>query len=485
MTDRERKLMLGLGVLAAGGVAAGAYTLVLDPIQANDKLYADLQDQLSAKESQVTALQKAAVRLKTVAKRSLPANPDDARREYEAALGRLMVEADVPHGYTITPKQVGDVRTIPLLEGGKPGEAKKPAYTRIGFEIRMKKVDLPKLTKFLEGYYGLNLLQQITYFELKRDDGTTMAGRKPGALLSAADRGDLEVLLVTEAAILDGAENRRTLLTVPAATGAAAGGAGYAALQLSPAVGRGLRPLDFGPVLSTAGRSYLALAAKDVYHGPLPPPPPPPVAAAPPPPPAPTPKDDIAPYIKLTDITRRSDGTAEVHIRDAINNQDYQIDLRPRAERLEVRVQKFLYANGKRKRTELVGEDRELTYLAIREDEASTDRSFQVVGLLDDGLVLTEKVTAAPKADDDKKKDAPKGGGRRPATGERAKPATPVAPAVAVAGGPAASPATEERVFVWRAGQTLASLQPLPPDDAKKAMQTAAPLANPSLSRAE
>lgn len=210
MSTRERKLVMLLAVFGLFGLLFGAYQLVWQPIQDGKKKLAELRDDLGEKQEKLEKYQKDRRRLDAAKKRSLPANPEDARREYEAVLGRLLRSAGVT-APNVVPKDNPDTQRIPQIE--EANGRKRPAYSRVGFEITLKKVDLPTVAKFLEGYYGLNLLQQITHFEIKRTDAEiAQAGRRGAA---TGDRTDLEVKLVTEAIILDGAENRKTLLPVP------------------------------------------------------------------------------------------------------------------------------------------------------------------------------------------------------------------------------------------------------------------------------
>jgi len=84
------------------------------------------------------------------------------------------------------------------------------------------------------------------------------------------DRKDLAAKIITEAIILDGAEPRRTLLSVPTAFAAVGGMSGYNALLLTPEASRGLSPIQFTPVLATSGRDYTMIVQNDMFHGPLP-----------------------------------------------------------------------------------------------------------------------------------------------------------------------------------------------------------------------
>ena len=184
-----------------------------------------------------------------------------ARREYTVALERLAESAGVPKGYTISPKGMDNsARNVPEISKGKP------VYTRVAYELVFKKADMWAIKDFLEGYYNLRLMHQITSIHIKKDDD-------PGAQ-NAGRRNDLTVTLTTEAILVDGAENRRTLLPVPTAYAAIGGGAAYKGLTVSPEAARGVVPEATVPVLSPAGRDYSLIVQNDPFNGPLPAPPP-------------------------------------------------------------------------------------------------------------------------------------------------------------------------------------------------------------------
>jgi hypothetical protein len=267
MNPRERTLaavLIGMIVLAAGGAAA--YLLVLVPLgektRAADKLDADL-DKVRA---ELTAARKDAPRLAVARKRSLPADPALAKREYAEMLARVLQKANVAPGYRVTEK-TPDTAGVPNL----PGVNKKPAYQKVAFEINFDRADMWNVKDVLEGYYRLNVLHQITHFEVKVD---TTPGQAGGRAKAVSDRRDLVVKIGTEAIILDGAEPRRTLLPVPMAFAGAGGWLGYNGVALNPEAGRGLTPLQLAPVLSLKNRDYSLVVLKDPFHGPLPPPPP-------------------------------------------------------------------------------------------------------------------------------------------------------------------------------------------------------------------
>ncbi len=261
MTSREQTLallLIGAVVLSVG--ALGGYFFVLQPLQSNrneqDKLNAEI-DKLQAEEraQAISAKKLAAARV-----RSLPADADLAKREYVVALERLLETSGAPKGYTITPKVTDNsARQVPEISKGKP------IYTRVAYELEIKKADMWVVKDFLKGYYDLGLLHQITNFSIKKDEDSNAKG--------PARRNDLTVKLVTEAVIVDGADTRRTLLPVPTAFAAVGSGAMAQAMRASPEAGRGVAPHPIAPVLSPNPRDYSLIVLKDPFNGPLPKPP--------------------------------------------------------------------------------------------------------------------------------------------------------------------------------------------------------------------
>jgi hypothetical protein len=261
MTSREQTLalvLLGAVLLIAGG--GGGYMFIWQPLQRQKADEAKLNEDIAELEKQVAAQKDVKKKLDSARVRSLPADDALARREYTVALERLAATAGVPPGYTITPKTVDNsVRAVPEITKGKQ------VYTRVAYEVVFKKADMWMVKDFLEGYYKLGLLHQITAINIKKDDA---AGSK-----NAGRRNDLTVTLTTEAILLDGAENRRTLLPVPTAFAAVGGGALFKGLTITPEAARGVVP-DAPPVLSPVGRDYSLMVQKDPFNGPLPTPPP-------------------------------------------------------------------------------------------------------------------------------------------------------------------------------------------------------------------
>ena len=296
MNSRERNLAIILGgFIVVAIVAVVGYLAVYLPIASLNQDIANIDKEISDKDAKLVHVQKDMKRVEPTLKRSLPAEPDVARQEYDAAMNRILREAKVPVSvYTISPTSV-DSRPLPEMG------PKKPAYQRIAMRITMKPVDLATLIDVLHRYYRLNLLHQITAFSVKKIDGGTVSRRRDSTV---SDKADLDVTLTTEAIILDGAENRRALLPIPVAMGAVGGGAGFQSLHAVPEPARGLNPQQIARVLASADRDYMALLVQDPFHGP----PPPRKEEEKKPVEIVKTKDDTSPYIRLTGFGRNRDG---------------------------------------------------------------------------------------------------------------------------------------------------------------------------------
>ncbi len=258
MNSREQTLalvLLGAILLTVGAV--GGYLFVWQPLQKQGEAAEALTKEITDLEAQSAAQAETTRRLAVARVRSLPADEALARREYTVALERLIEGAGIPKGYTISPKSVDNsARSVPEIAKGKP------VYTRVAYEVVFKKADMWAVKDFLQGYYQLGLLHQITAVTIKKDEdpGSKNAGR----------RNDLTVTLTTEAILVDGADARRTLLPVPTAFAAIGGAAMYRGMAATPEAGRGVVPQILVPVLAPSARDYSLLVQKDPFNGPLP-----------------------------------------------------------------------------------------------------------------------------------------------------------------------------------------------------------------------
>ena len=530
MTPRERTLavLLIAGIVAAVAGFAG-YEFVWAPLQAANAEASKLQGEYNELDAKVNKTQKDAKRLLDVKKRSLPADKEVASNEYFTALERITEAAGLT-GAAIKPL-TADARGIPILTG------KTTAYTKVAYEVELKKANLWQVYDVLTAYYRLNLLHQITSLSIKKDDDSGRRG-------AATTRNDLTVKFVTEGIILDGAaENRRTLLPVSHGFAAIGGFAGHVAVSQTPGMGSGLKPTQVTQVLATKPRDYTLLVLRDIFHGPYPAPAKlgvesisdvtakvgeaiPPVkvgvtyddvidktvtltAKSPSPmfPPesikidpkrgtitltpatdepvdgarvtvtatnangktasrdfkvsisVPTEgaKEDISRNILLTSVIIPSSGNAVATVRDHANKLLYAIEGTP----LGARVERFYFIGDKKKKD---SDYKDRTLLIISDDWSSTNRTFKVVGMDYDGLILSEDVPAV-------KAPAPRAGGKiDPRAAAKAEPKKPLnTPLAAVAGVAGANaPLMAPTLYRWRAGQPLKSLTPVPADEAKK-----------------
>lgn len=265
MTPRERTLamtLLGFILLAGGGFVA--YQFLYSPLVTTNNTTKRLEKEVEELSEKADKIRKDAPRLAIAKQRSLPADESVARAEYYEMMSRLLTNAGVT-GFSIQPK-TADNKAVPVLA------AKKPAYTKLVYDITFKKADMWQVMDFLVAYYKLNLLHQITAIHIKKeDDGTAAAAARQS---TPTGRHDLSVVITTEAIIVDGASDRKSLLSVPMAFAAVGGLPGQRAVNLNSEVSRGITPVQLVPVLATKNRDYSLLVQKDMFHGPLPPPPP-------------------------------------------------------------------------------------------------------------------------------------------------------------------------------------------------------------------
>ncbi len=446
MTPRERTLAILLGTfILVMVIGLGGYVGVYLPLSSRWEAAASLDGEIAEKDAKLDRIRKDRPRLVEAMKRSLPANADDARSEYDAAISRLLRDAKVPaSAVTIRPKAV-DNRNVPELAPKLGSTPARLAYNKVSLEVTLKPVTFTTLIDVLYRYYRLDLLQQITKFNVKKLEGGGASARRASQVYQ--DRSDLEVQFVTEAIILDGAENRRTLQPVPAAMGAAGGAVGYGALLFSPVASRGIVRPQAHAILATADRDYSLMLVKDVFHGMAEAPRREAVVEAP--------KEDTSRFIRLTAVGRNPDGTGRAFIEDIASHQQYEIELKRKGGDLVADVVKYYFIN-RIKKAYPPG-----AILDISESSSRTARKFRVIGLDGDALILSEKAGS-----DAQSPGAKKGFGPRPTT-------PPPPPAAVVLGGVATVVAPAETVFVWRHGEPLSKVKSLSHAEAARAVQRA------------
>ncbi len=447
ISSRERVLIGIVAVLASAAIGYAFVFMLLFPLLEKRKANRALETENAAAENDFGATQARNKKvLAGILPRSLPADLDLGKREYQAALTRLLLEAKVPAGYTVKEKGP-DNRGIPELIKGRP------AYTKIAYTITMAKVDLTTTMAFLKKYYDLNLLHQITTFTLKRDNAYEIGDDKR----QAKDRADLTVTIVTEALVLDGAPSRKTLLSAPVSAGSVFGSAGLFSMENStPDIGRGIAPYQISEILANPAREYAYVIGKDAVHGKLPPPPPPVVIKKEDPPKIEI-GPDISPYIRLVTLVKSSDGSAHVEIFDVWNNLDFEINMQQKGEKLTIEAKRYMKMKKSDKRPDGRMEDpafpKEGNMLAFSDEKSSTKHLYKIYGVDGNALILGETEGKEPA----------KAGGPRP--GKTATPKPDADPK------PASVPV--EKFYRWEVGAALKGITEMKADEAQKAIQRA------------
>lgn len=454
VSARERLLIWVAGLGGFGVLAYVFIGMLLMPLLSQRSANRALETDNAVSEDEFNSTQRRNRKaMAEISPRSLPADLDFSKREYQFALSRLLLETKVPAGYTVQDK-APETKGIPELSKGRP------AYTKIAYTITMTKVDIATVMAFLKKYYDLNLLHQIIKFEIKRDALSSIVADSR----AAKDRTDLTVTLVTEALILDGAPARKTLLAAPVSAGSVLGAAGlYSMENTTPELGRGIAPYLLAQILATPGRDYASVVGRDVFHGSLPPPPKPIAKSVIPiEPPGP----DIGAYIQLVTLVKSSDGSAHIEIFDKWNNYDFEINLKQKGEKLTVEAMRYLktkksdfYPDGRMKDSSF---PKEGNLLAFSDDKSSTKHSFKIYGVDGNALILGEGMVKESK-----------GTGAKFGGGEIPKPTVDAKPAI-LGGAFVAVPVVKgEKFYRWEVGVSLKGIKELDPDEAQKAIQRA------------
>ncbi|HEV3383169.1 MAG TPA: hypothetical protein VG097_00055, partial [Gemmata sp.] len=281
MTPRERNMVIGLlATILIGGGAFGGYTLVYTPLEEANASIQLLEEEIKGTSEKpglfdrVDAMRKSAAEAALVKRQSLPLNVDLAKNQYKLLLERLFQQARIE---TFQIPSATQLDTRPPLTPDLGN--KKPAFTRLGFKVKLNKVDIWQLTDFLYEFYELDLLHQITEITITRENKPTEV------------RSGLEVQLSIEAIILDSAEPKLALFPVTLAgnninklpeltssgeaVAAIGGGRAVPAVAVHPELSRKVTALANAPVLATRPRDYSLLAQKDIFYGILPDRPPP------------------------------------------------------------------------------------------------------------------------------------------------------------------------------------------------------------------
>ncbi len=223
MKDVSRQTVLLLVLVLLGGTAFGAWQFVLVPLNERGDTIGRLREDLEKKENErdliVFHLRKNELDQRQM---SLPADQSLAINEYGKLLQNLLLHSKL-QVRDFKPGQP-DSRNAPILAG------KKPAYTRLTYSIQVRG-DLYSLVEFMYGLYRQPLLHQIRKLNIQVPQA--------GANVRGAKSEDLEITMTIEALIIDKAENRSTLIAVPARMGLVAGGMGGVAWIKFPAKNQG------------------------------------------------------------------------------------------------------------------------------------------------------------------------------------------------------------------------------------------------------
>jgi len=173
---------------------------------------------------------------------------------------------------------------------------------------------------------------------------------------------------------------------------------------------------------------------------------------------------DISDSIRLIIATTRSDGTATAVVRDNYNPLTYEIEVGADG---RTKIVKYDHI-GPRKKLDRTYRLNDPGMLIISDDGASsTNRSFKVIAVDSDGLVLAETKPA--------KEEKPVEKGARPLRMGQG-PGEPLAALAGLAAASVKAPDTQTGpvLYRWTCGTSLKAVKELPKDEAKRIHQRAA-----------
>ena len=227
MTARERMMALAAMLLLfvfGGGLVA--YQFFLQPMKTADTRIVKLAGEVADDKLQLKELDDAMPRLDLMKKMSLPADPVVARFTYSEALDKMLRDSEFPAGkFSVTPKD--------MAVAGPATGAKKPQFQRLTYDVKANG-DLSNFVMFLDKFYETPLLHRIRTMKIDR----------PLASANSQRQNELEFNVSIEALIVDGAENRKTLLP------------------------EGIKPPQ---KKARSSAHYASIAGKDIFYGPPPP----------------------------------------------------------------------------------------------------------------------------------------------------------------------------------------------------------------------
>lgn len=330
-SPRERWLA-GLAVMLIGITAFGVfYLLYYDrSLQSLDNRERNLLANIDRDKARLEEIEKAMSSLKLARKMSLPADPATARLLYGQELESMLAASRFPRNKTtVNPKTEN---RAPSVAG--PGAKKdKPPFLRQVVDIQATG-DLTMLVEFLDRFYRMPLLHRIRSLTISKPETATRDSMP----------GELNIVMSIEGLIVDGAENRKTLLP------------------------EGLSDSEKPRRLARSSDQYAAIAGNNVFYGPPPKPSEPEEdnnAVA-----APRPDFDILPETWLTMIQHDEKGVMAT-IWDSANEYEYVIRRRYDG---SFKVDKYYFLKGARKRME-IGEEK----LTFKDGNDYVHRAFKVV----------------------------------------------------------------------------------------------------------
>jgi hypothetical protein len=209
-----------------GGLVA--YQFFYSPMKTADNRAVLLQGEINDDNLKLLELEQSMPRLDLDKKISLPADVVNAKRLYSEALDKMLRDSEFPAGSIfITPK---DAERVATTTGSK-----KPAFQRLVYDVKASG-ELASFVTFLDKFYGMPLLHRIRTLKIDR----------PITVTNPQFQGQnfLEYALTIEALIVDGAQDRKTLLPE--------------GVKLPP---RNARTTS----------QYASIAGKDIFYGPPPP----------------------------------------------------------------------------------------------------------------------------------------------------------------------------------------------------------------------
>jgi hypothetical protein len=270
--------LIVIGLFVFGGGALGAYFFVYSPLQDKWEEADKIQSEITELDKKLDGIAAARPKIVEAKRQSLPNDPSQAKTEYKLLLENLLTQAKfvdykIPEARTVERRSpVTPDLTLPNATNPQ-SPIKKQAYTTLEFRIEIKKADIWQVVDFLQAFYRLDLLHQITELTITRDNKPTEA------------RTGLELHITCEAIILDNTDShpageqeqarrkidpRPALFPVTTAVGAIGGNLAIEAVARKQEVARKLTPVTSTPVLATANRDYSLIPLLDMFYGPIP-----------------------------------------------------------------------------------------------------------------------------------------------------------------------------------------------------------------------